>query len=74
MNATEIKKELHEYIEDADDRVLKLIYGMVLADKQSYEIPDWHKTVLNERLEHYEQNPESAISWEELKAKIEKMR
>jgi putative addiction module component (TIGR02574 family) len=74
MNAIDIKKELHEYIEDADDRLLKLIYGMVLADKQSYDIPDWHKDVLNERLEQYEQNPESAISWEELKAKIEKMR
>ena len=74
MNTLDIKKELHEYIEDADDRLLKLIYGMVLADRQSYDIPDWHKDVLNERLQHYEQNPESVISWEELKSKIEKMR
>lgn len=74
MNATEIKKELHEYIEDADDRLLLLIYGMILADKQGYEIPDWHKKIVEERLEDYERDPNNVISWEELKSKIEKMR
>lgn len=74
MNAPDIKKELHEYIEDADDRLLNLIYGMILADKQSYDIPEWHKKILEERLDEYERNPDNIISCEELKSKIEKMR
>ena len=74
MNAIEIKKELHDYIDDADDRLLRLIYGMILADKQGHEIPDWHKELVNERLEEYERNPDQVISWEELKLQIEKMR
>ncbi len=74
MNTTDIKRELHEYIEDADDRLLRLIYGMVLADQESYEIPEWHKQVIQERLEEYERNPDNVISWEELKSKIKKMR
>lgn len=74
MTTTDIKRELHEYIEDADDRLLKILYGVVLADQESYEIPEWHKTVLKERLEDYEKNPNNVISWEDLKTKIEKMR
>jgi hypothetical protein len=74
MTTLDIRKELHEYIEDADDRLLKLIYGMVLADQESYEIPEWHKEIIQERLEDYERNPHNVVSWEELKSKIEKMR
>jgi Putative addiction module component len=74
MSVLEIKKELHDYIEGADDRFLRLIYGMILADKSEYEIPNWHKKIVEERLEDYERNPQNFISWEEVKASIEKMR
>lgn len=74
MNSTEIKKELHEAIDGADDRLLTLIYGMILADRQPYKIPEWHENILNERLEEYNRNPENVISWEEVKSAIEKMK
>ena len=74
MSAADIKKELDEYIDEAGGRILNLIYGMILADRQSYEIPDWHKEIIQERLEEYEKNPQEVISWEDLKAKIEKMK
>jgi hypothetical protein len=74
MEDVEIKKELHEYIERADDRLLMLIYGMILADKQGAETPDWHKAIVEERLEAYNKNPENLISLEDLKASIEKMK
>ncbi len=74
MGVTDLKKELHEAIDDADDRLLTLIYGMIVADRQRDEIPEWHKDIIQERLEAYEKNPSNVITWEELKAKIEKMR
>lgn len=74
MSTIDIKKELHEYIEDADDRLLKLIYGMIIADKQGNDIPEWHNTIIEKHLEKHKQNPNDAISWEELKMSIEKMR
>ena len=74
MNTTAIKKELHDYIDTADDRFLALIYGMILADKTELEIPDWHKEIVGERLDDYKRNPQNVISWEEVKAQIEKMR
>jgi len=74
METIEIKKEVHEYIEHADDRLLFLIYGLILADKQATGIPDWHQRIVEERLEDYKKKPEQAISWDELRSKIEKMR
>ena len=74
MDLSTIKKELHEYIEDADDRLVTLIHGLVLADKQGFDLPDWHKKIVEERLKEYEKNPGDTVPWEELKASVEKMR
>lgn len=74
METVEIKKQLHEYIEVADDRLLNLLYGMIVTDKKDYEIPEWHAKIIEERLEEYEKNPQDSISLEEFKSRIEKMR
>lgn len=74
METVEIKKQLHEYIEVADDRLLNILYGMIVADKMDYEIPGWHAKIIEERLEEYEKNPQDSISLEEFKSRIEKMR
>jgi cob(I)alamin adenosyltransferase len=74
METVEIKKQLHEYIEVADDRLLHLIYGMIVADKKDYEIPEWHIKIIEERIEEYKKNPQDSISLEEFKSRVEKMR
>jgi len=35
MNTVKIKEEINEYLEHADDRVLKLIHGLIKADQKS---------------------------------------
>jgi len=35
MNTARIRQEINEYLQQADDRFLKLIHGMVVADKTS---------------------------------------
>ena len=37
MNNTQIKQKIHEYVDQADDRFLTLIHGMIEADKNQ----DW---------------------------------
>lgn len=74
MSTQEIKKEIHEYVESADSRILKLIYAMIIADKSGEAVPDWHRTIVEERLVEFEANPGNTISWEDLKKKIESMR
>jgi len=33
-------------------------------------VPDWHKEVLEERLEDHRRNPDDSVSWEELKDEL----
>lgn len=42
MNTTKIRKELHDYIDKSDDRVLRLMHAVVTAyesDEEDYTIP-----------------------------------
>ena len=34
MGASQIREELHQFIDHADERILNLIYGMMKADMQ----------------------------------------
>jgi len=38
MGTAQLKEQLHEYIENADERLLHLVYGMFIADMQD---KDW---------------------------------
>ena len=72
MNTIALRKELQEYIEEADDRFIKLIYGMMSADREErLEIPESHKKVIRERLANYQKNSEDVLSWEEVQRNIE---
>jgi hypothetical protein len=34
------------------------------------DIPDWHKDIINERLENYKKNPEEYRDWEDVQKEI----
>ncbi|PWE00443.1 addiction module protein [Marinilabilia rubra] len=36
-------------------------------ESSSFEIPDWHKNILDERLKMLEKDPDNLINWEEAK-------
>lgn len=70
-----MRQALHEFINHADDRVLKLIYGMMKADTDvddDYSLSDAHKQILDERLAAHEAAPAEGSTWEEVKARIKK--
>ncbi len=75
MNATDIRKELHEYIDIADENLLKAIHEILReADgTDDFEISDEHKRILDERLKAYYANPNDVLTWEEVKAKYKKV-
>lgn len=53
MSRAELKEDLHEMIDKADDRVLNMIHAMLSADmsEDHYELSDSDKVLLKERLE-----------------------
>ncbi|WP_420580578.1 addiction module protein [Reichenbachiella sp.] len=72
MSGAELRDEIHKYVDQADDRVLQMIYGLFQADltEDHFEFSDEHKRILDERLENHESNPVSGSSWEETKSRI----
>lgn len=45
--------------EDRYDFVMELIANLGLEVESETEIPEWHKNVLNERVENYRANPDT---------------
>lgn len=73
MSAAQIRKELHNFIDHADERVLKLLYGMMTADQSGdTELSDALKQILDDRLAAHSANPTEGSTWSEVKARIRK--
>jgi putative addiction module component (TIGR02574 family) len=74
MGTHQIRELLHEYINNADERLINLMYAMVQADmnEDDYELNATHKKILDERIAAHEANPASGSSWNEVKARIKR--
>lgn len=74
MNTSDIRKELHDYIETADVSVLNAIYEILRASEghDEYEISEELKQILDERIRAYYLNPMDVLTLEEMKAKYKK--
>ncbi|MEO9803278.1 MAG: addiction module protein [Reichenbachiella sp.] len=72
MSRVDLRDEIHQYIDKADDRILQLIYGMMQADlsEEDYELSEAHKQVLDERLTAHKSNPQTGSNWKEAKERI----
>lgn len=71
MGLTQIREELHQFINQADERVLKLIYGMMKADTGSLLTPGQQQD-LDDRIERHKKGESKSYSWREARAQIEK--
>ena len=70
MTTIQQRQELHDYIEKADDRLIKLIYGMITADaSDEFELTDQQKKTLEDRLKSYRSGA-STVTWDEVKANL----
>lgn len=74
MNTTKIKEELHQYINQADDRFLQLVYAMVQADKKEEQelLSQEEKEELERRMERHRTGQSKSYTWEEVKARLRK--
>lgn len=76
MGTIQLRQRLHEYIEIADDRIIRLMYGLILADMEedTSELPEEHKKILDERMKEYRLNPQDVFTWEEIKARYSRQK
>ena len=46
------------------------LWSEIAAKSELIEIPDWHKSELDQSLEDYKRNPREGSSWAEVKGRI----
>ena len=71
MGAAQLREELHQFINRADERVLNLMYGMMKADSESLLTPAQQED-LDKRIDRHKKGESKSYSWSEARAIIEK--
>lgn len=67
----DIRKRIHEFIDIADERILRIFKGIIDAEEEenNYSVPDSHYDVINERREKYIKGESKSYTWEEVQEK-----
>lgn len=71
MGAAHIREELHEFIDQADERILALIYGMMKADNENLLSEEEQKD-LDKRITKHKNGESKSYTWSEVRIQIEK--
>jgi hypothetical protein len=72
MNTVQLRQALHEYIDQADEKAIQLMYSFLNSqdkDKDDFEMPEEHKQIVDQRLKEYYENPRDVLTLEEMKEK-----
>lgn len=69
----DIKKRIHEFIDHADERTLRIINAIITTGEIEEEgLTAEHKEILEQRLEEHRKNPMSGKSWNEVIQSLKK--
>ena len=71
MSTMTIRKELQEYLNNADERFLNLVYGMMQADKFSGLLSEAEREELDKRITRHNKGESKSYSWEEVKTRLQ---
>jgi putative addiction module component (TIGR02574 family) len=72
MGAAQIREELHQFINRADERVLNLIYGMMKADSETEVLSAGQQEDLDKRIANHKNGESKSYTWSEVRDQIEK--
>ena len=71
MGIPQIRELLHEYINQADERFIQLVYGMVKADKSTEVLlNDSEHKELDKRIARHKKGESKSYSWKEAKGRL----
>jgi hypothetical protein len=72
MGAAQIREELYQFINNADDRILNLMYGMMKADREKAILTVEQQDDLDKRIMSHKNGESKSYSCSEARAQIEK--
>lgn len=71
METSQRIAQIQDYLHNqADERFINLIYGMIKAELEVTDLSDAHKQILDQRLAEHDKNPSLGRSWDEIKAEL----
>lgn len=66
----DIRKKIHEFIDQADERILRIINAIIVTDEETEQISsDSFYEELDKRKERYLKGESKTSTWEEVKTK-----
>jgi putative addiction module component (TIGR02574 family) len=69
----EIRKRIHEYIDHADERMLRIFNAIITTEETEEDgLSAEYKAILDLRLQEHRKNPTTGKSWEEVKQELKK--
>ena len=71
----ELRKRIHDFIDIADERILRIINGIIDVEEQEDNypaIPDWYYEKLEIEREKHLKGETPSYTWEEVKQKLMK--
>jgi hypothetical protein len=65
----EIKKESKKFIDNADERAIRMVYALLEADQKS-DLSPQQEAILEERMRKYEKGLMKFSTWEDARTRI----
>ena len=72
MTTLSVRKKVHQYVDDADENILEVVYKMLQIYLEDEEITSEQKIHINQRLKKYERGGNRLYTWEEVKRNVQK--
>ena len=73
MSPSQLREKLHQFINDADDRFIKMVYALAKEyQEDEIELSSQHQKILDARIISHKNNPDAGSEWGEVKARIKK--
>jgi len=74
-STVDIRKRIHEFIDIADERILRIINGIIDVEEQEDNypaVPDWYYEKLEIEREKHLKGETPSYTWEEVKQRLMK--
>lgn len=67
-NTIDIRKKIHDFIDHADERILRIFNAIINTEEDSKEeLSKEFKAILDKRMQDHKENPTSGKSWADVR-------
>lgn len=67
----DLREKIKNYVDHADERILK-IFNAIIETEEEDGLSEFHKTVLDQRLQYHKDHPNEGEDWEVVKMELKK--